>query len=62
MSLDHTFLISALVKFGFGKTSIVWIELFLNGQVSCVTNEGITTKYFKLKEGARQGDPVLYFV
>ena len=48
-SLDHTFLISALKKFGFGKT---FIEIFLNEQDSCVINEGIATKYLKLEKGA----------
>ena len=57
-SLDHTFLISALEKFGFGKTFIDWIKIFSNEQESCVINGGITTKYFKLEKGGRQGDPV----
>ena len=57
-SLDRTFLISTLEKFGFGKTFIDWIKIFLNDQESCVINGGITTKYFKLEKGARQGDPV----
>ena len=47
-SLDHSFLISALEKFGFGKTFIDWIKIFLNEQKSCLTNGRITTKYFKL--------------
>ena len=57
-SLDHTFLISALEKRGFGKTFIDWIKIFLNEQESSVIKGGITTKYFKLEKGARQGDPV----
>ena len=57
-SLNHTFLISALEKFGFGKTSIDWIKIFLNEQESCVINGGITTKYFKIEKGVRQGNPV----
>ena len=51
-SLDHTFLISVLEKFGFGKTFIDWIEIFLNEQESCVLNGGITKKYFKLEKSA----------
>ena len=47
-SLDHTFLISTLEKFGCGKTFIDWIKIFLNEQELCVINGGITTKYFKL--------------
>ena len=31
-SFDHTFLISALEKFGFGKTFIDWIKIFFNDQ------------------------------
>ena len=46
-SFDHTFVISTLDKFGFGKTFIDWIKIFLNEQESCVINGGITTKYFK---------------
>ena len=52
-SLDHTFLISALEKFGFGKTFIDWIKIFLNEQESYVINGGTTAKYFKLEKGAR---------
>ena len=52
-SLDQSFLISALEIFGFCKTFIDWIKIFLNEQESCVTNGGITTKYFKLEKGAR---------
>ena len=54
-SLDHTFLIRALETFGFGRTFIDWIKIFLNEQESWVINGEITTKYFKLKNGARQG-------
>ena len=31
-SPDHTFLISALEKFGFGKTFIGWVKTYLNKQ------------------------------
>ena len=30
----------------------------LNDQQSCVLNGGLTTQYFKLERGARQGDPI----
>ena len=29
-SLDHSFLISVLKKFGFGKNFITWMEVLLN--------------------------------
>ena len=57
-SLDHSFRISVLKKFGFGKNFITWIEILLKDQQSCVINGETTTKYFNLERGARQGDPV----
>ena len=45
-SLDHTFLIITLEKFGFGKTFIDWIKIFLSEQESFVINGRITAKYF----------------
>ena len=57
-SLDHSFLISVLKRFGFGKNFFTWIEILLKGQQSCVINGGTTTQYFNLERGAREGDPV----
>ena len=57
-SLDHIFLIYVLKKFGFGKNFIIWIEILLTDQQSCVINGRTTTEYFSLERGARQGDPV----
>ena len=57
-SLDHGFLVTLLNKFGFGNNFISWIKLLLNSQQSCVINEGNTTPYFNLENGARQGDAI----
>ena len=57
-SLDHDFMIATLKKFGFKYNFINWFKIFLNDQESCVLNGGVTTKYFKLERGARQGDPI----
>ena len=57
-SLDHSFLLATLEKFGFGTNFIDWIKIFLNEQESCVINEGVTTQYSKLEKGAQRGDPV----
>ena len=57
-SLDHHFIIATLKKFGFKSNFINWIKIFLNDQESCVLNGGVTTKYFKLERGVRQGDPM----
>ena len=61
-SMDHTFLIAALKKFGFGPYFIDWIKVLLNGNESCVINGGTTSKYFKLLRGARQGDPIAAYL
>ena len=55
-SLNHTFLLAVLKKFGFGTIFINWIEAILNKPESCVINSGKTTQYFQLNRGARQGD------
>ena len=57
-SLDHNFLLTVLEKIGFGNNFISWIKVLLSNQESCVINGGSTTNYFKLKRGARQGDPI----
>ena len=53
-SVDHQFLINVLKAFGFEKNLVRWIK----NQESCIINGGITTKYFKLERGTRQGDPI----
>ena len=60
--MDHTFLIAALKKIGFGPYFIDWIKVLLNGNESCVINGGTTSKYFKLLRGARQGDPIAAYL
>ena len=57
-SLNHKFLIAVLKQYGFGDDFIDWILILFNGQESCVINGGHSTKYFPLKRGARQGDPI----
>ena len=57
-SVDHYFLLAILEKYGFKKNFLRWIETLLNNQESCIINCGITTYYFKLKKGTRQGDPI----
>ena len=52
-SMNHTFLIPALKKYGFGENFIDWIEILLKNQESCVIKGEHTTKYFTLKRGAR---------
>ena len=56
--LDHNFLISVLKKFGFSQNFISWWEIILKNQEWYVINGGLTTKYFRLNRGSRQGDPI----
>ena len=61
-SLDYTFLISVLKKFGFGNSSVYWIETLISKQESWVINGGNTTQYFHLERGACQGDPISAYI
>ena len=57
-SVDHTFLVAVLKKFGFGDDFIRWVRIILNRQESCIMNNGHSTCYFPLSSGTRQGDPI----
>ena len=39
-----------------------WIQILIKNQISCVVNDGITTKFFSLDREARQGDPISAFL
>ena len=57
-SLDHTFMLVVLKKFGFNENFIKWISLLHNKPESCILNNGFSTGYFQLYRGTRQGDPL----
>ena len=57
-SVDHSFLISTLERYGLGKRFVSWVKILLKNQESCIINGGNTTTYFKLEKGTRQGDPI----
>ena len=57
-SVDHTFLFAILKKFNFHPEFINWIKVLTNSQESCVINGGVSTGYFPLERGTRQGDPI----
>ena len=56
-SLSHSFLLVCLKKHGYGNVFTKWVEILLECQESCIINGG-NTIYFKLQNGARQGDPI----
>ena len=57
-SIDWTFMLKCLDAFGFGPTIIRWVETLYNDITSCVLNNSISTPYFELQRGVRQGDPL----
>ena len=61
-SLDHSFGISTLEKYGIGENFILWVKILPKDQESCVIKGGTTTKYFWLGKGTCQGDPILMFL
>ena len=61
-SLDHTFIISALKKFGLGNNFVSLIETLILKQESCVISGGNTTQYCPLERGVRQGDLISVFI
>ena len=60
--LDHNFLISTLEKYGFGKSLILWVNILLRDQESCVIKAGTTTNYFSYGRGALQGELISAFL
>ena len=61
-SINHSFLMCVLKKFGFGNDFRKWIQILMKNPESCVINGGKTTPYFKLERGTRQGDPILTYL
>ena len=57
-SVNHSFLISTLERYGFGNGFLKWVKILLKNQESRIIKGGNTTKYFKLEKVTRQGDPI----
>ena len=57
-SINHNFLLKVLENYGFSQDFLKWISILLQNQESCVMNGGKTMRYFPLKRGTRQGDPI----
>ena len=50
-SIDHTFILLVLEKYGFGPDFINSVKTLFTGAESCVMNNGHSTGYFHLKVG-----------
>lgn len=57
-SVNHKFLHKILTHYNFGKSFRNWIKILYNDTESCVMNNGVSTGYFKIDRGLRQGDPL----
>ena len=45
-------------SFNFGPNFIHWVQTFYRNIQSCVINNGLSSEYFNLERGVRQGDPL----
>ena len=57
-SIEWNYLVSCLKAFQFGPDFIRWVKTLYKNVQSCVINNGLTTDYFALERGVRQGDPL----
>ena len=57
-SVDYEYLFATLETFGFKGNFYEWIKVLLKNQQSCVVNGGLSTGFFPLERGSRQGDPI----
>jgi len=57
-SLECNFLFHCLDAFNFGPEFKCWIKTFYKNSQSCVINNSLSSEYFYLTRGVRQGDPL----
>ena len=57
-TIEWCYLQRCLESFNFGPEFIRWVMTFYNNIQSCMINNGITSDYFTLERGVRQGDPL----
>ena len=55
--LEIDALIQALKYFQFGESFIQWVKVIYNNPVSCVTNQGEVSNWFKVSRCVKQGRP-----
>ena len=60
--MEWEFLIESLKKFNFGRDFLQWVKTFYNNIQSCVINNGVSSNFFTLERGVRQGDPLSPYV
>ena len=60
--VEWEFLIESLKKFNFGRDFLQWVKTFYNNIQSCVINNGVSSNFFTLERGVRQGDPLSLYI
>lgn len=61
-SVDKGYLIKVLKSYNFGPKFVCWIEILYNGVQSCVLNNGVSSGWFQLHSGLRQGCPISLYL
>ena len=61
-SLERNFLQRCLESFNFGPNFIRWVMTFYKNIQGCIINSGITSNYFTIERGVRQGDPLSLYL
>uniref|UniRef100_A0A9J8CV62 Reverse transcriptase domain-containing protein n=1 Tax=Cyprinus carpio carpio TaxID=630221 RepID=A0A9J8CV62_CYPCA len=56
--VEWDYLFSTLKKFGFGDKFVSWVKLLYSSPVASVKTNGISSEYFSLHRGTRQGCPL----
>ena len=55
-TINFEYILKCLKHFNFGSSFIKWVQVLYNCAESCVINGGISSAYFKIERGVRQGD------
>ena len=56
--LSGNFFFKCLEAFNFGTDFLHWVRVFYKNIQSCILNNGMTSNFFTLERGVRQGDPL----
>ena len=57
-SLEHDFILMSLKRMNFGSSFIGAVKALYSNVSSCILNSGLTSPYFNVNRGVRQGDPL----
>lgn len=57
-TLDKNFMFKALKDFNFGNSFLKWVKTFYHEASSCIMSNGVSSGYFLVNRGVRQGDPL----